>query len=1253
MHHPGRRARLGSGLRSIHSDDGTRVMHGKDRRAFQRYPADLPAEALVAGSSARWPCRIRDFCAEGMLLESAADDPFQRPGGLTARQPLRLQLTVGEGRNPQRFVLSGRVAHVNGRKAGIVVDRLDASLTRLLLDHSDALRVRQEATVPGTGASGGQTARETLRAVLEATAARHLPAMLREVAAEHEKELIARAAVASASESAACERELAVFEQGRAALLAALAARVDELVQRLGVPGDAPQATKTGAKRELTLMDEGDLDSWLAVSDLVHTLETELGAPLAALHREHARLAAAEGGPIPFAPEALGGLFHDLPQDVGIGSGERTPFVKVAGRVLSGRLGAFYEDLAEHLRRLADDLPDAAAAPVQMHEQVAERTYTAAEVVEALAVLQRRSPGGSAWLATDAIATDVARVLECDGSTADSGLGAQIEERLELAQHLLESIYRDLGLPTAAVAWLARLKLPLFGAAVDRPAFHREAAHPLARVAERLGRLGMLIGDGETGPDAETREAVNAVMAGLLDRGLPEATDLERASEALSALEDREAAGYQARIARIAAECEAEGRIEVARQEVARTLERRFAGRPLPALLVELVEEAWEVLLQLSHIRSGGDGAEWGDLWRILDELEGLLDAPPGTAPPEAVARLLDSVDRGLARASFDPGRRSDLRHRLGQRFTEQPAGASWAPPPPALLTAPRPGGEPATPPEEAADPTQGIDDAAWGDLLERVAALQAGDALTLEDPSGARRLRRVAWIDDRGWRHVLADHRGARAETLNRRQIAGMLQAGTAHIAGAGGTALLDRAAQGVVDALAQRLAEDAWHEPALGVYNRRYLARAIGRAMRASRSTGRRPAVVMVELDLLGPVADAHGAGAADRLLRDAAALLEDRFGSPAVVARIAEDTFAVLQENAEAAGVVAAAESLRVRIRELPGPWDAAQGRVGASVGVAFAHPLHDEADQVLEAAAAACAAARAAGRNQVAVHRDDEGRLLRNRPWLQSVLQLHESLEQDRLRLRIRPVAPVLEASDRRGYHEVLLGVVGPDGADLPLRPFLKAAENYNRMAILDQAVIRKALNWSAEHPAEVERLGGLAISLSADSLGDPRLIGLLTQAFRETGAEPRHLCFGIKEEVAAADLDHVEAVLAGIKDLGCRLALLEFGGATASTARLLRLPVDRVAIDGTLVRQLPASDRDCAAVKSINAMCHFLGRDTVAPQVEDDAVLACLRRVGVDYALGAAIGPSRELGADGDDGTLAPPDLAAVAASLAR
>ncbi|MCU0254495.1 MAG: DUF1631 family protein, partial [Acidobacteria bacterium] len=1045
-----------------------------------------------------------------MLLESSGRRPFQQSGGMGGvrlQQPLRLQFMLGKAATAQRFDLSGRAVRVNGWKAGVALERLAPPLIQLLLEHSDEVTARQkQASASPKGPQLPPERAAALRGAIQAAVERHIPAIHQEILREYEKELIARAATATTGrESAACERDLALFEASRGDLLAALAARVEELVQRLGVPGDAPQAAKTGAKRELTLMDEGDLDSWLAISDLVHSLETQLGAPLAAVHREHARLAPTEGGPIPFAPEAIGGLFHDLPDDIGVGSGGRTPFAKVAGRVLAGRLGAFYEDLAEQLKRLADDLPDTAPAPVDVQGQVRERTYTAAEVVEALAELQRRSPVDGAWRPADAIVADVARVLERSGSTADGGLGAQIEERLELAQHLLESIYQDLGLPTAATTWLAQLKLPLVGAAVDRPAFHREAAHPLARVAERLGRLGMLVGDGAAGPDAETREAVDTVMADLLDRGLPEATDLERASEALSALEDREAAGYRARIARIAAECEAEARIDAARQAVARTLDQRFAGRALPALLVELVEEAWEVLLQLSHIRSGGDGAEWADLWRVLDELEGLLDAPPGTSPPETAARLLDSVDRGLARAAFDPGRRSELRHRLGQCLAEQPAGASWALPQRALLPSPRPGGEPATPPDETAGPPQVIDDGAWGDLLARVAALQAGDALTLEDQAGARRLRRVAWIDDRRWRHVLADHRGTRAETFTRREIAGMLQAGTAQIADAGGAALLGRAAQGVVDALAERLAENAWHEPELGVYNRRYLARAIGRATRASRATGRRPAVVMVELDLLGPVADAHGAGAADRLLRAAAELLADRFAPPAVVARIAEGAFAVLQENAEAAGVVAAAESLRLRMREIPGPWDAAQGRVGASVGVAFAHPLHDEPDQVLEAAAAACAAARAAGRNQVAVHREDEGRLLRSRPWLQSVLQLHESLEQDRLRIRVRPVAPVLEPSDRPGYHEVLLGVVGADGADLPLRPFIKAAENYNRMAILDQAVIRKTLAWSAGHPGEVERLGGLAIRLSGDSLGDPGLVERVTQVFRETGA----------------------------------------------------------------------------------------------------------------------------------------------------
>jgi EAL domain-containing protein (putative c-di-GMP-specific phosphodiesterase class I) len=281
-------------------------------------------------------------------------------------------------------------------------------------------------------------------------------------------------------------------------------------------------------------------------------------------------------------------------------------------------------------------------------------------------------------------------------------------------------------------------------------------------------------------------------------------------------------------------------------------------------------------------------------------------------------------------------------------------------------------------------------------------------------------------------------------------------------------------------------------------------------------------------------------------------------------------------------------------------------------------------------VLSAAEAACAAAKESGRNQIAVYREDDNLVARRKSWMQSIVQLHEALDSDRIRLRCQRIAPLFPDGEKRGHYEVLLGVVGPDGAEVPLGPFISAAENFNRMGIVDQAVVRRTLTWMTQHRAVLESVGGFAINLSGDSLNNPQLVDFIAQAFKETGADPTKICFEVTESLAIASLDRATELIHRIKSLGCRFALDDFGSGMASYSYLKKLPVDWVKIDGTFIKDLAHSESDFAVVKSINEISHFLGKETIAEYVENETIAERLRRIGVDYAQGYGIEKPRYL-----------------------
>jgi EAL domain-containing protein (putative c-di-GMP-specific phosphodiesterase class I) len=89
----------------------------------------------------------------------------------------------------------------------------------------------------------------------------------------------------------------------------------------------------------------------------------------------------------------------------------------------------------------------------------------------------------------------------------------------------------------------------------------------------------------------------------------------------------------------------------------------------------------------------------------------------------------------------------------------------------------------------------------------------------------------------------------------------------------------------------------------------------------------------------------------------------------------------------------------------------------------------------------------------------------------------------------------------------------------------------------------------------------------------------------------------------------------------MKIIGCRFSLDDFGTGLSSYSYLRNLPVDYVKIDGVFVRDIADNPGDYAVVRSINEIGHYMGKQTIAEYVENDAVLEKLKEIGVDFVQG--------------------------------
>ncbi len=224
----------------------------------------------------------------------------------------------------------------------------------------------------------------------------------------------------------------------------------------------------------------------------------------------------------------------------------------------------------------------------------------------------------------------------------------------------------------------------------------------------------------------------------------------------------------------------------------------------------------------------------------------------------------------------------------------------------------------------------------------------------------------------------------------------------------------------------------------------------------------------------------------------------------------------------------------------------------------------------------------------------------------------------ALDTDRFTLYSQPILEL--QTNRVTRHELLLRVL--DEADGPQSPIhvLDTAERLDAVFDIDLWVVERAMRLAAEQPGM-----GLQINLSGRSVGDPRLTAEVERLLTQYRVNPEQLTFEITETALIGNLSEARRFADRIRDLGCSLALDDFGSGYASFRYLRLFPIDLVKIDGEYVVDLVDNPQDQVLVRALVQVCQAYGIHTVAEFVQDEATLRMLRELGVDYVQGYLIG----------------------------
>lgn len=410
--------------------------------------------------------------------------------------------------------------------------------------------------------------------------------------------------------------------------------------------------------------------------------------------------------------------------------------------------------------------------------------------------------------------------------------------------------------------------------------------------------------------------------------------------------------------------------------------------------------------------------------------------------------------------------------------------------------------------------------------------------------------------------------------------------------------------------------------HDPLTGLPNRRWFEQELARRVEAGKRDHGGGAVLLLDLDNFKFVNDSLGHRAGNEILAEVARVLRQTLRESDVLARLGGDEFALLVSGADAGRAQAVAERILDRVRHHTVMVAGQSLDLTGSIGIAL-YPSHGlTADDLIAAADTAMYQAKEAGKNRFAVYAPEDGRRHRMQEHLMWVSRTRAALEEDRFLLYLQPI---LDLRRRRiSQYEVLLRMVGDGGEVIPPSAFLDVAEQFGLIRDIDLHVVRKAIRLLED----LQRAGhdlSLEVNLSGKSISDPAFLDLIRRETAASSVDPRRLIFEVTETAAVANMDDATRFIEGLKSLGCRFGLDDFGAGFSSFNYLKHLAVDHLKIDGAFVRNLPQSPIDRHLVQAMVQVAHGLGKETIAEFVGDAATLRLVREMGVDYAQGYHVG----------------------------
>jgi diguanylate cyclase (GGDEF)-like protein/PAS domain S-box-containing protein len=409
------------------------------------------------------------------------------------------------------------------------------------------------------------------------------------------------------------------------------------------------------------------------------------------------------------------------------------------------------------------------------------------------------------------------------------------------------------------------------------------------------------------------------------------------------------------------------------------------------------------------------------------------------------------------------------------------------------------------------------------------------------------------------------------------------------------------------------------AHHDPITGLPNRVLLLDRLEHALERARREGNHLAVLFIDLDRFKNVSSTLGHHAGDALLQSVARSMNLLLRGSDTLACLSSDEFVVLlEENINAHNASIVAEKL-IDLFMRPFLLKTQEIYITASVGISLFPSDSEDAETLLKHANLAMFKAKQYGRNTYRFYESSNNTATDAFEHLALGNALRNAIKRNELLLYYQPQIDI--STKKLIGVEALVRWRHPELGLVPPGRFIPIAEDSGIIAEIGAWVLHTACAQMRVWQQQGFEAPRMAVNLSMQQLERANLVDIVRQELEETGLQARQLELEVTESILMRQIGQALKILNDLEQLGVCIAIDDFGTGYSSLAYLSRLPVRRLKIDYSFVRDIGKSNSSEIITRTIIALGENLGLEVIAEGVERQEQEDFLRREGCLFTQG--------------------------------